>query len=122
MIRSALLLGLAAGFCLPAVSQTLELGRLAQGEKVLAVESASGWTLAVEAEGKIFATLGNPVSLEFYQDGWPAPPLQSAYQMFTPVAGGHSGKATVNSARWNSSWTTPGESRDTRSPFREAFP
>jgi len=79
-----------------AAGQQTELGRLAGGEKVVAVaEPAGGWSLAVEAGGKVFAKLANPLSLEFYNDGWPVAPLSSGYETFTAVAGGHTGKATV---------------------------
>ena len=71
-----------------AAGQNMEMGRLAGGEKVVAFAAPSGgWNLAVEAGGKVFATLANPVSLEFYNDGWPAAPLSSGYQTFTAAAG-----------------------------------
>ncbi len=82
-----------------AAGQEIELGRLAGGEKVVAVKApAGGWSLAVEDGGKVFARLANPVSLEFYNDGWPAAPLLSAYQTFMAAPGGHVGRAAVKTA------------------------
>jgi len=109
-ILGAALCGLVSG----AETQTIEVGRLGGGVRVIAFSTPSeGWQLAVEMSGKRFATLTRPVTLEFYADGWPVPALEAGYDSFTTGASGHVGYASVKTPegvefRIEDTWSSSG--------------
>jgi hypothetical protein len=78
-------------------AQTSEvIARLDGGASVAVFRAASGeWGIAVEQAGAAVLRQPQPITLEFYDDGWPAPPRHSGYQKFRRTAAGFSGSAKI---------------------------